>query len=452
MRCIAGALCVMAGCIESMAEPSLATGRDPPQEELDSELQRAMQMYRSGEYEAAFSAFAELLKQRPGDPEVNFGLGMAALAVGKLSHAAVGFERVLALQSGNDRARLELARTYAAMGQFELSEHYFREVLDRAPPEAVRRSVHRYLTEIGKAKRRWHVVTGIGVGILYDDNVNVGPAGAIVDIAPTQVGLAVFDELEVAEGSRPREDAGGFSSFSLNGLYDPGIRGRWMLQSGAAFYQTRLLEEQEFEVTYLRGYVGMRHSGPRHLLDGRMYADALRRGGDGFVRIYGVTPAWIRASSERLRWTTYGAVELRDYREADDLDAAYAELGQRGAWSRAEEGGALSGGLAAIYNDADSHAFTYAGLSAEIVLRARLPLAWEGYTRGGYRYSRYDEAEALAEGPRRDHEWNAEVRLERPINRRAVIQARYQHTRNDSSFDLYTYRRNVVTLSVDVSF
>ena len=52
-------------------------------------------------------SFGGLFKLEPGNPDLNFATGLAAVGLQKYSHAVMAFERVVALQPDNDRARLE---------------------------------------------------------------------------------------------------------------------------------------------------------------------------------------------------------------------------------------------------------------------------------------------------------------------------------------------------------
>ncbi len=106
---------------------------------------------------------------------------MAALAVGKLSHAAFAFERVLQINPRNHRARLELARTYTAMERYTQAEQEFRYVLDAGPPERVQRNIETYLAWIHRRTRKWSGGGQLGLGVFYDDNVNFGPSSRLVD-------------------------------------------------------------------------------------------------------------------------------------------------------------------------------------------------------------------------------------------------------------------------------
>ena len=61
----------------------------------DEAYRAAMTAYEQGRYHEAFELISRLFEQSPDSEPLNFALGSAAYAIGKLSHATVAFERVL---------------------------------------------------------------------------------------------------------------------------------------------------------------------------------------------------------------------------------------------------------------------------------------------------------------------------------------------------------------------
>lgn len=413
--------------------------------------QGAIRAYDQGEFRMAFDLLSPLFREEPDNPEYNFALGMAAVGINKLSHASTAFERVIALQPDNDRARLELARTYSAMGQFELAQEIFRQVLANDPPAPVQRNINRYLDQLEGAQKRWRVGLQAGTGYVYDDNANVGPDGRVIPIAPTRIGLSEFDQLELADGAGRRAASGVFLLGGVYVTYDPGFRGRWTGLGGVSYYQTILDHANEFELGYLRTFAGVRHVAAAHLFDARFKYEYLEQGAEQLNSLYGLEAAYTYATSENLNWTTHGEAGYLDYDRLDDLDAVYYEAGETVTYLLPWQGVSLAVSGAGFYEDADAEAFANYGLDTSAHASVGLPFALDLRAGGGYRYSDYREREPLAPEDRRDHQWVGEVALSRSLAPGLNLSTAYRYTRNRSTFDLYDYQKNVVNISLDYS-
>ena len=74
------------------------------------------------------------------------------------------------------------------------------------------------------------------------------------------------------------------------------------------------------------------------------------------------------------------------------------------------------------------------------------------YMKVKYRSGDYAERETLAPETRRDKQYQFATGIRKPLGRRWGLGLSYQYTANDSTFGLYEYQRNVVTLSASGSF
>ena len=417
----------------------------------EAAYEAAMSAYREGRYHDSFAMMSDLFKASPDSEELNFAFGTSAYAIGKLSHAAVAFQRVSDLNPDNDRAKLELARTYTAMGQFTLAREIFQRVLGTSPPPAVQQNIERYLESIAEAERQWKVGVNVGAGVFLDDNANIGPRDRSVAIRPIIFGPIVFDELRVSDANRPQKAFGAFASLEARLEYDPGFRGQWSFYGSGGIYRS-FLEGQvsEFDSLLLRSSLGVRKSGYAHLFDLRARIDYLERGLRKLVTIPGVDAGFVVAQNDKVRWATTASVEARNY--AYGYDSVYGELGETRTRLVRDGSASWSATVAGFYENATEDTFDNAG--GRVRVGARLPIKNVGEATGalGYRYSRYEDREALAPRRRQDHEWQAMAGISRPIAADTTLSLAYSFTYNESSFDLYSYDRNLLTLSMDTRF
>lgn len=82
---------------------------------------------------AAWGMAARMEPEHAGDPEFDFWYGLAAKAAGKHQQAVFAFERVVLVQPGNARAKLELADAYYRMGNHGEARRLIRSSSGSAP-------------------------------------------------------------------------------------------------------------------------------------------------------------------------------------------------------------------------------------------------------------------------------------------------------------------------------
>jgi outer membrane protein len=109
-----------------------------------AELGRAQDLVREGKAEEAWRLLSPLERRYAGQPQFDFVLAVAALESGRANLATFILERVIVTDPGHVAARLELARAYFALGDFERAEREFDFVLGTDPPAQVRALIARY--------------------------------------------------------------------------------------------------------------------------------------------------------------------------------------------------------------------------------------------------------------------------------------------------------------------
>lgn len=109
-----------------------------------------------------------------GEPRFDYAFGVAAIDSGRVSLGVLSLERVLLANPGDDLVRLELARGYFNLGEYQRAKDEFLEVKSHKPPAGVVSTIDIYLDLI-KAKEKKQRVNGslyAEVGLGYNSNVN----------------------------------------------------------------------------------------------------------------------------------------------------------------------------------------------------------------------------------------------------------------------------------------
>jgi hypothetical protein len=109
-----------------------------------------------------------------GEPRFDYAFGVAAIDSGRVSLGVLSLERVMLANPGDDLVRLELARGYFNLGEYQRSKDEFLEVKSHKPPAGVVSTIDIYLDLIaGKEKKqRVNGTLYAEVGMGYNSNVN----------------------------------------------------------------------------------------------------------------------------------------------------------------------------------------------------------------------------------------------------------------------------------------
>ncbi len=127
-----------------LSGPGFATAAAPSPDLLET----GRQYYRSGEYDRAYDQFFTLFKDSPGDLELNFLLGRAALAKKDYEAAVMAFERVLIIDPAETAVKVELGKAFFYLGNVEMANRFFREALQAELPAGVRGNLEEFLDAI----------------------------------------------------------------------------------------------------------------------------------------------------------------------------------------------------------------------------------------------------------------------------------------------------------------
>lgn len=421
---------------------------------LDTRYDEGKKALDSGEIDRAYEIFTKLLREDPGNEQINFGLGMACFARNDYPRARLAFERALQANSNNDRARLELARTYLAMQQFEAAQEQFQTVLARNPPDAVRQNIELYLQQIRKGIKRTLLSGRIDAAWFYDDNVNVGPDSTIIDIAPIIFGSQTLTTMNIDESSQPVSADGYFTSVTLSGAYDTGDLGKWALTGDMAYYQNWISEAPANESLYYQMASGLRHTGEKSMFMLPFKAGHITSGGNPLMNSYGVSPAYLCMSGEAAEWQwfTSGGFEIRDYDTLSDRNGYFASLGEAGKRFFGAARHNVSMGLSVSHDHPDATPYQYWAYAANFSAEMRLPWNSALYSRAGYTRTDYVEREAISPEKRTDTQNQFAVGVNKTLTPQWGMDVNYQITDNNSTFKLYEYNRNVATVSAFYAF
>lgn len=140
-----------------------------------ADFEQAKTLFLKGAFLEARKFLEKAFRDDPANPDINFYLGRSAFETGDYETALMAYDRVLIFNPDAARIKLEIARCHLRLGAKEIAKQYFREVLATNPPEPVWRNIEKYLAAMEEKEKR-HLLTGtLTAGISWDDNVYQSP-------------------------------------------------------------------------------------------------------------------------------------------------------------------------------------------------------------------------------------------------------------------------------------
>lgn len=403
----------------------------------------------------AYDLLMPRFRERPDSERLNFALGLLSATLGEPGRAELAFERVLQANPNNDRARFELAVVAKSAGRLSIAKSEFEQVLAHKPEPVVEERLRTYLDEINRQMSPWRFAGRLDAGWLRDGNANVGPNADTIQIAPIAFGPTTITSLTLDHNSQPVAAEGAYASASGSGIYDIGASDGWLLIGDAAYYRNWLNDNWRYESEFYQADAGFRYVDPHSMAQATLKAARIDSGRDPLVNIYGITPLYLRASASdpRVTWLTSGQAEIRDYAELTDRNGTFGSLGETLRYGLGKDGrNAVSAGVAVCHDFTRDDAFEYTGVSGTLGFEAWLANPLRLYGQARYMDSEYVGREPLAPEDRSDRQWQFVVGLSASIRRNWGFDLRNEYTDNRSTFDLYTYSRNVTTIGTWVAY
>ncbi|WP_197027587.1 porin family protein [Marinobacterium lacunae] len=425
--------------------------------QASSDLDRLTELNKDGEFAKAYQLALEQRPQMEGLPEFDMQYGIAAVDSGHPNEGIFAFERVLMAQPGYQAARLELARAYYLIGEFDRSERLFNDVLALNPPGDVKARVDVFLSRIEEAKRGPVAVTrrSVSFRVGYDDNVNSGPGDAS--------SLALYDAFgNLYEASGVSSQGDRFSRLTGSLMHQNPINDNWswladVSADGRWYEDLNSLDNLSLDVgtgVIWQGdgqFVRTRVSGQRYILDHHTYRN-----------LYGVSVEYQKALGRDLAMGVFGSWNRLEY-GAGTRDADMTLAGVSARWRADFIGDPLL--QASLYTGRetprDDNLFT-AGSAERDITGGHLGASWMLSTELTlntaliFQNSRYDGPyyllTPLTSADRNDRNTAFLADLQWQLSPRIKAFTELSLRDNDSNTALLDYQRQQVALGVHYQF
>ena len=424
-----------------------AASLQPAAAATDALVTRALALEQQNRAGEAFSLLIPHMAERAGDPDYDYALGLAAEDSGRPGVAIAAFQRVLAVQPDQSRARAEIARVYATTGDIDSARAAFDTVQnDPTVPDPVR-------ARIGKLVRDYdRQIAGGGTSLTGFGEAEVGYDGNVNSATGlTSITLPVFAFLGPAtlSGTATRQGEGFYQlqgGASLATAFSRQTRGYVsLLGNWRDNFKSNL-----FDQAALTGTAGVSHSlasGPVLSLSGQVQLFWL--GHTGYRTSYGAIGRVSLPEAGGAALSFQGQYFRYDHdndpsRDADRVTASADYSGKR--WFV----GAGGGRERTLQNIARHLGYWFASAQAgtETPLNERTAIL-AGASAERREYSANDP---LFLSARRDTQLDASLGLRYIVMRAISLRPRVTYTRNFSNIALYDYSRVTASLALRAEF
>jgi outer membrane protein len=410
---------------------------------------QARQLMAAQNAAGAYALLEPLERQRAGQPEFDYLLGIAALDSGRISRAIFALERVLAVQPDNALARAEIGRAYLAAGEAENARSELTQVRSGTIPASALPAVDRLLGAISQLQSqqstqlRGYLEAGLG----YDTNVNSATGSSQVAI-PSLGGLT----FTLDPASRRLHDtlATLGAGANLRVPIDPELA----FAGNIALNRTFNENQARFDFGTLDASAGLARSAGKHVFSAALQATANWLDASRFREAYGVLGQWQYNLDSRAQTTVFAQATRLEYPGNPIRDANRAVLGA--GYARALASGpviyvsAYGGREDARATGVPQLSHRLAGLRAGAQWQTGGNLTMFAALSGEER--RYGGDEPLFGFPRRDRQSGLVAGAIYALAQGWRLTPQVSVTDNESNVAIYQFRRIVTSLTLRREF
>lgn len=396
-------------------------------------------LVRQGKAEEAASILEAIETTKPGNEQVRFLQGLVSMQQGDV-HKAIGIFRTILIDHPEAvRVRLELARAFFKIKDYQNADRQFRAVRAAKLPPAVMANIDGYLAQIRMSKD-WSY--GLALAIAPDTNVNGASTSREVDI----YGLP----FRLSDDARQRSGIG--AAIDANVEYAPRIAPNGRLRLGAAL-QRREYEGRQFDDMTLAVQAGPRFVLPRW--DISMLGTGFKRwyGGDVYASsLGGRIEATHYAGPRTVLSGNVAILQIKD--ERDDARSRWVYTASVGGVRQLSQTSAVTLRLGTNRQNAREDAYSnWSGFVSAGYFR-ELPVGFSAYIEPTFTFADYDAPLAAFGKVRKDKVAGITAAI---LNRRIVFwrftpRVAYSFTKADSNIDLYDYSRHRVEIGLTTIF
>jgi len=423
-------------------------------------LRDADALIRSGKPADAYALLEPVEFDHSGEVRFDYLFGIAALDSGKPDIATLAFERVLAVDPDFAAARLDMARAYYQLGDYQRARTEFSAALKQNPSEVARVNIRKYLDAIDARKdgKRTRVSGYMEGTVGRDSNVNnsTSQPQVFVDLFST---MATLDTTNV-------KAADSYYAAAAGGEINHGLNANWGLYAGGDLRKRGNHTLNQFDSLGLDAHAGIMYEAKVNRFRVGVLAGQYNLGGLHNSDTSGIKAEWrhvfspsnqLNAFSQSVKYRFVDAVM-----QPNDFDQQAVGLG----WLHvlADGKSTLTGSVhfgteqdvsrmitvASPDGGRNDGAKRFSGLRAggQTAIGEKMTL----YGSAGIQVGDYSKVNYYFLRQRSDRLYDLKLGADWHWGRLWTLRPQLSHSRNDSNIAIYGYDRTDVSLTVRRDF
>ncbi|MFP4487054.1 MAG: tetratricopeptide repeat protein [Campylobacterales bacterium] len=283
----------------------------------DKQVQEAIDNYRNKQFSKSYNLFNEAISRYGQNPQLFFYYGRSALETKRYEQAIEAFEKVLILNPSHTRTKLELARAYYEIGQYDEAKRLLESAQsDPALPAKVKKSVKNLLTNISMKKKE-SIINGFAmIGVNYDSNV-------YADTGETEFGVPLLN-INVT-GNKERGDYYNSNIIGVNHIKDIGEVGSWVWKSNGILLNNNYKQYTDKNLFGIVLTTGPSYFGKDYELYFPFSVSKIWQGGSSYVNDISQGARWTRKVDETFTFSAGYKFSKVSYAQEQNNDKDYVQ-------------------------------------------------------------------------------------------------------------------------------
>lgn len=283
------------------------------------DLQRLKQLFDSGNSQQAYEYALTEIVNAEGEPVFDYYYGTSAIDVGQANEGVYALERVLLSQPNNKAARLELARGYFILQEYDRARAEFNTALKHNPPDDVREKIYAYLDNIRLQEKRYKTTSTAYIELSYgrDTNVNSGPDNPVITFLG-QTG-------ELNPSALEQQDS--FAAIEGNyGISTP-LTPRVLFNASINASLNKNKELSEFDAATYTGFADIRFLQAQDTYSIGLIAQQFSIDDNSYRQLAGINSQWSRNLSQLFTLQTFLQLSRQRFNDQKARDVHTGTLG-----------------------------------------------------------------------------------------------------------------------------
>lgn len=417
-------------------------------------LSDAMQMLSNNNASGAYGMLKPEERQRAGNPDFDYALGLAAIDSGRPAEAAAAFERVLAVKPDHLQARAELGRAYIALNEPEAARRELATVqaTDGLPP-IVSEALNRYVAALdtGLSGGGTQIKSNVTVTAGYDSNVNNSTSDSRI-LIPAFAGLG-FATLNSSATSQ--EDAFGQVAGHVSLSHGLSIDRRLIADISASYRGNQ--NEDQFNQTIAGLNLGIAQTTPDW---GTFTISAQAQSywihGQPYRYTLGALGQWAYSTKEQTNYGVYLQYAHQSYPGASLQNTDRVTLGAtigmplQTRFTPYVYSGVYAGLEEATHSASGNLSYNFVG--ARVGGEAKLGNRLTAFANLSVEYNDYKKPEPLFLKERATLRTDVAVGARYELSQGLTVVPQVSYTNSDSNIVLYDYDRVVGSVALSIDF